>query len=239
MAAACVAAVPARRRCRRRAAGCRRARPRWRSGTPAPAPAGRPSRRRPAPRGAGPAGRRRRPRRPPRAAGAPRWTTCPPSSGHVRHLEAERRRPSPAAASTLPRRRRPKWKSSPTTTTRAPSAPTSTCRTKSSGSSCDRASSKRRTTVWSTPGRGQDLQLLVEVGEQLGGRLRADDGGGVAVEGEHDRGQAAVRRQPAQVADDELVAPVDAVVGADGDRGAGARRRRTSPGRSPRPSGAG
>ena len=64
----------------------------------------------------------------------------------------------------------------------------------------------------------QQLELLLEVGEQEGRRLGPDDHGRVPVEG-HDGAVAARarRRPPPHLGDDGLVPEVHAVVGTDGD----------------------
>ena len=82
------------------------------------------------------------------------------------------------------------------------------------------------TTVASMPVCGQQLEPLLEIGEQLRRRLGPDDRGRVAVEGE--RRRSGRRRSAAMrphLGDHRLVAEVDAVVGADRDDGALARPR--------------
>src|SRR2546421_118646 len=66
----------------------------------------------------------------------------------------------------------------------------------------------------------EELELLVEIGEQAGRRLGAHHAGRMAVEGDHRGGEAALPRQPAHVGDHGPMAEVHAVVGADCDRGA-------------------
>ena len=131
-------------------------------------------------------------------------------------------KPSPAAhlapaAPRHPPRRCPKWKSSPTTMSFTFRQPTSTCATKSS------ADSERSGLVEVDhhhvvdAGRAEQLQLLVEVGEQAGRRVGPDHLGGMAVEGDH--GAAVTTRSgPAHhLGDHRAVSEVEAVVGADGD----------------------
>ena len=158
----------------------------------------------PGPGGAGRAAR-------PRPATSPAASSCADAGGGDRRspassgqADARRRRspggrPSRASSATLPLRPCPKWKSSPTTTRRAPRAPTRTSATKSSAVSLARASSKGTTSVRSTPAVGQQLELLVEVGEERGGRLGPDHRGRVAVEGDH-HGLPARARRPVAAA---------------------------------------
>ena len=70
-------------------------------------------------------------------------------------------------------------------------------------------------------GGGEELELLLEVGEEPGRGLRAHDGRGMPVEG-HDRALQAARRRPLPHRGDHgLVAAVHAVVGTDGDHAPG------------------
>ena len=136
--------------------------------------------------------------------------------------------PNFSSRSTLPWRSRPKWKSSPTTTMRTASASTSTRSTNDSGDSWAWASSKRQHDGGVDAGRGEQLEALLGVGEQLRCRLGAHDRRRVAVEREHDRTGAESASAIARTCvDHRLVAEVDAVVGADRDDGAlaGPRRR--------------
>jgi len=64
---------------------------------------------------------------------------------------------------------------------------------------------------------GQQLEFLLEVGQELGGRVGPHHAGRVAVEGHHHRREAALRRPGREVAQQGPVPQVDAVVGADGD----------------------
>src|SRR5690606_26722466 len=65
------------------------------------------------------------------------------------------------------------------------------------------------------PRLGQQLELLVEVGEQPGRRLGSHDRGRVAVEGDDGGGQAPRPGLAAHLVDHRAVADVDAVVGTD------------------------
>ena len=67
-------------------------------------------------------------------------------------------------------------------------------------------------------GLPQELQLLLEVGQEAGRRLRTYDRGGVLVEGHHGGGQVLLGRHPPDPLDHQPVAEVDAVVGADRHR---------------------
>ena len=98
--------------------------------------------------------------------------------------------PSRRRSSTLPWRPCPKWKSSPTTTSRADSSSTRTSLTKSSADSFARASSKGTHERAVDAAVGQQLELLLEARQLLGGRLGAHDGGRVAVERHHHGGEA-------------------------------------------------
>ena len=71
----------------------------------------------------------------------------------------------------------------------------------------------------------QQLQLLLQVGQEPGGRLRADHRGGMLVEGDHRGGQILLGGHPPDPLDDQPVADVHAVVGAD-------RHRAGAPGRA-------
>ena len=64
----------------------------------------------------------------------------------------------------------------------------------------------------------QKLQLLLEVGQEPRGRLRAHHRGGVQVEGHHGRGQILLGGHPPDPLDHQPVAEVDAVIGADRHR---------------------
>ena len=70
------------------------------------------------------------------------------------------------------------------------------------------------------PRRGQQGQLLVEVGEQQRGRARAHHAGGVAVEGDHGGKGADLPGRRAGPVDEAPVAQVHAVEGPDGHHGA-------------------
>ena len=72
---------------------------------------------------------------------------------------------------------------------------------------------------------GQQLELLLQAGQLLGRRLRPHHVGGVAVEGDHDGGEPGLGGPLPQVAQQGPVPEMDAVVGPDGDRGAGHRLR--------------
>ena len=80
------------------------------------------------------------------------------------------------------------------------------------------ARSKGTTSVRSIPQPGQQLELLVEVGEQQRRRLGPHHRGRVPVEGDHRTGRAALGGQRAQLAEQRAVPEVHAVVGADGHR---------------------
>ena len=125
--------------------------------------------------------------------------------------------PRRRSSATLPRRWWPKWKSSPTTTARAPRQPTSTSCTKSSADSCGPLLVEVDDGRDVHAGGRQQLQLLVEIGEQQRRRLGPHDHGGMAVERDHCGPRAQVGGQPPDVGDDRPVAEVDTVVGADGD----------------------
>ena len=92
------------------------------------------------------------------------------------------------------------------------------------GSSAARASSNWTTRVVDA-GRGQQLELLVEVGEQAGRRLGAHDHGRVAVEGDDGAAQPPRLGPAAHLGDDGPVTEVDPVVGSDGDGRPELRRR--------------
>jgi len=70
----------------------------------------------------------------------------------------------------------------------------------------------------------KQLDPLFERGEVGDGRSRADDGAGVRVEGEGDRGEPLRPRAFEQDGDEVLVPAVDAVEDADGDAARPARR---------------
>ena len=189
-----------------------------------------------APRGDGRAARWRRRGRPRPGRGGSRWSwpsAASPAGSPVGvdqrealDLEAEVGAHLRAAGRRCPRRWWPKWKSSPTITTLAPRQSTSTSCTNSSAGSLDRASSKVITRQRSTPGGREQLELLVEVGEQAGRRLGPHHRGRVAVEG--DDGGLHARRLAARgphLGDHGLVPEVHAVVGADRDDGAGVGSR--------------
>ena len=128
---------------------------------------------------------------------------------------------------TLPFRRWPKWKSSPTTTSPRTRQSTSTSVTKSSADSCDPLLVEVHDERVIDPGRRQQRELLLEVGEEQGRRLGSHDHGRVTIEG-HDRGAQALRGRPVpHLRDHRLVTEVDAVVCADGHRTAGLGRRAT------------
>ena len=75
-------------------------------------------------------------------------------------------------------------------------------------------------------GRGEQLEALLGIGEQLRRRLRPNDHRRVAIEREDHRAGLELGSDRAHLIDDCLVAEVHAVVGADGDDGAFARPRR-------------
>ena len=70
------------------------------------------------------------------------------------------------------------------------------------------------------PRPGQQGQLLVEVGEQEGGRAGPHDAGRMEVEGDHGRQGADLVGRGAHALDQAAVAEVHAVEGPDGDHGA-------------------
>ncbi|MNC90112.1 hypothetical protein D3C83_61680 [compost metagenome] len=69
------------------------------------------------------------------------------------------------------------------------------------------------------PGGLEQLELLVEAGEQLGGGLGPDDLGRVAVEGDEGGDLPPLVGLFPDEAQEGLVAEVDAVEGTDGDHG--------------------
>ena len=220
-----------RRRSRPPAGRCCRARRRWPWGSPARSrPADRRGPPRPGPGGAGPAAPPPPPparHRPGCGSGSTRWARA---SGPAAPPSARSETPStanPAAEpisrsrATLPLRPWPKWKSSPTTTSRASSPSTSIdldeVLRRLVGPLLVEGDDHRPV----HPGRLEQLELLVEVAEELGRRLRAHHGGRVAVEGDHGGGRA---RPPAPGPGARRAGP--------GGRGGHRRRRRWSP-RSP------
>ena len=125
--------------------------------------------------------------------------------------------PSSRSSSTLPLRPCPKWKSSPTTTSRADSSSTSTSLTKSSAVSFGPLVVEGHHQRAVDAAVGQELELLLEARQLLGRRLGPHDGGGVTVERHHHGREPRGRGPVAQVAQQGAVAEVDPVVGADGD----------------------
>ena len=83
------------------------------------------------------------------------------------------RAPISVSSATLPARRWPKWKSSPTTTRRAPSAPTSTSSDELLGRLVGPRLVEGHHQGAVDAGRRQELELLVAVGEDRRRRLRA------------------------------------------------------------------
>ena len=73
------------------------------------------------------------------------------------------------------------------------------------------------------PARRQQLQLLLEVGELLGGRIGTHHGGRVAVEGDHHGRESLRRGEGGQLTQERPMAQVHAVVGADRDGSSGHR----------------
>ena len=222
-----------RRRCRRPAAGCRPAPTRWRSGTPARGPACRRGRRRPAPRGAGRAARWPGPGRPRPARGGSGSTTpalavrrgrLPAASTRSTPVDLEAQlgphppqqadvaRPAVAEVEVLAHHHLPGPQAA-----RQHLADEVLGRLPAAGL----VEGDHQAVV--DAGVGQQLQLLVEVGEQAGRRLGPHHRRRVAVEGDHRGGQPPLVGPPAHLGDDRPVPQVDAVVGADGDRGARGR----------------
>ena len=119
---------------------------------------------------------------------------------------------SPSRA-TLPLRPWPKWKSSPTTTSRASSASTRIRGHEVLGRLVGPLGVEGDHHRAVHAGRLQQLQLLVEVAEQAGGGLGTDHRGRMAVEGDHRGGQAVGAAAVGQL-------------GRAGPGGRGGRRRR-------------
>ncbi len=149
-----------------------------------------------------------------------------------RYRPAGRRRPprSPAVdpisrnRATFPFRPWPKWKSSPTTTSRASSPSTRTPSTNSSAVSLARSTSKRMTTVRSTPAAASSSSFWSRSQRRRGADSGTDHGGRVTVEGHHHRGQTVAPGPVGQLGQQGAVTEVHSVVGPDGHRRSPVRR---------------
>ena len=121
------------------------------------------------------------------------WTTPArrPVAGQAdaRPPRSRTRRPSSVSRATLPRRPWPKWKSSPTTTSRAAELVDQHLVDEVLGRLVGPLLVEGDHHGAVDAAVGQQLELLVEVGQQLGCRLGAHHGGRVAVEGDHHGGQ--------------------------------------------------
>ena len=132
-----------------------------------------------------------------------------------RRPRSRARRPCSRSRATLPDRLWPKWKSSPTTTTRAAEAADQHLAHEVLGRLAAAGLVEGDHEAVVDAGGGQQLELLVEVGEQAGRRLGPHHRRGMAVEGDHRGGQAPLVGPPPHLGDDRAVA-----------RGARRRRRR-------------
>ena len=103
--------------------------------------------------------------------------------------------PRRRSSSMLPRRPCPKWKSSPTTTSRADSSSTRTSLHEVLGRLLGPGLVEGHHERAVDAAVGQQLELLLQTGQLLGGRLGAHDRGRVAVEGHH-HGREAGRLGP-------------------------------------------
>ena len=132
--------------------------------------------------------------------------------------------PSSRSRMTLPWRWLPKWKSSPTTMRCAPRQPTSTRATNDSRLLVGLRLVEPDEQGGIDAGGVEQLELLLEIGQQLGRRLGPDDLGRVPVEGDDHRLRSQLLGATPHLGDDGLVAEMHAVVRPDGDhRPAGGR----------------
>ena len=168
--------------------------------------------------------------RPRRAHGGSRWTTPSRRRRTATPSASTRARPStskPSSApierssSTLPRRWCPKWKSSPTITTSAARQSTRTSVHELLGRLLGARLVEGDDEAAVETGGGQQLELLLEVGEQARRRLGTHHRRGVPVEGDDGALEAAGRGPLSHLGDDRLVPEVHAVVGTDGDHAPG------------------
>ena len=229
-----------RRRCRRPAAGCRRERTRWPSGSRAPGPARRRGRRCRAPRGAVRASRWHGPGRPRPGRGGWRSTT-PGAVGRRARRDGRRARgratSKPRSAPMLREQRHVALALVPEVEVLAHDrrpwprgTPTRTSRTKSSAGSFERSSSKGITRHRSRPVSASSSSFWSRSVSSRGADSGRTTAAGWRSKVTTALASPAARRPAPHLGDHRLVAEVHAVVGADRDdaarrRGGGPRRR--------------